>query len=121
MARKTDAGAAGQAAALPAAKPGHLFEPFAWNPVGAVKPLPAAAVMRFTGSVRDLVAGAALVLSVIETDELATANEETTLFSVTDRFQLLRFAITALRAVEDQAEDLEEWAGKLHTKHEVAR
>ena len=124
MARKTEAGTAGHAAALPevaapaaeqAATP--MFEPFAWSPRAKdCRPLPAVAVLRFTETVRDMTAGAALVLSIIEADDLAAENEERTLFSRHDRGELMRFAISALRTVAEKAADMDEWANKHHTK-----
>lgn len=124
MAHKTEAGTAGHAAALPevaapaaeqAAAP--MFEPFAWSPdVNGCRPLPAGAVLQFTETVRDMTSGAALVLSIIEADELSAKNEERTLFSEQDRSQMMRFAISALRTVASAAEHLEGWASTHRTK-----
>jgi hypothetical protein len=94
-----------------------MFEPFSWSPQAKdCRPLRADTVLRFTGTVRDMTAGAALVLSIIEADELAAENEERTLFSEHDRGDLMRFAISALRTVAADAADIAEWANKHHTK-----
>jgi hypothetical protein len=116
MARKNTAGTAGQAAALPADKPVQpqepTFHPFAWHyAVGS--PLPADRVLTDAGQIRDLTAGAALVLELLERQELDVEEGERPMFTPQQQCDLMRLAITASRAAARTAEDLNDWAHRL--------
>ncbi|NRT55193.1 hypothetical protein [Sphaerotilus uruguayifluvii] len=93
----------------PAFAPVRLVEP------GGVRSLPAGPVLDALGKIRDLIAGAGLLVQMIERDEIERETEDgMPLFSATDRGTLIRLAASAACAAAGIADDLGEWAADHH-------
>jgi hypothetical protein len=100
------------------ARPDPLFQPFAWGyqEAHALDPFAAERVRTSATTVRDLACGTALVLEMIERDQITAESEgymegeaaPRPLLSPADHGALMRLAIAALRTVEQQAVELQE-------------
>jgi hypothetical protein len=94
-----------------------MFKPFQWVAPGAVGPLPADIVLDSLGQIRDLTAGARVLVEMLERDELKDALPDGgRLFHPADRGDLLRLVIAASRAAAESADDVMQWASEHHGK-----
>lgn len=100
---------------------GPAFAPVRLVETSGCRPLPAGRVLDALGKIRDLVAGAGLLVQMIERDEIERDTEDgMRLFSNTDRGTLIRLAASATCAAADMADDLQEWAADHHDAAPVA-
>ena len=95
---------------------GPAFAPVRLVETSGCRPLPAGLVLDALGKIRDLVAGAGLLVQMIERD----TEDGMRLFSNTDRGTLIRLAASAACAAADMADDLQEWATDHHDAAPVA-
>lgn len=87
------------------------FEPFRWVEPNRCRALPADHVLDAIGQIRDLSAGACLLVQMIERDELEHDFEDgRALFARPDRGTLLRLAVAASKAAAGIAEELQDMA-----------
>lgn len=92
-----------------------LFRAFSWADPERFNPLPPAEVLPTIANIRDLSAGAALVMQIIERD-LVTAGDEDfqPMFDSVQQGDLLRWAIVSMQFVARDAGDL---LSQAHTHH----
>lgn len=87
------------------------FEPVSIVTLGAYTPLPADRVLMGLEQIRDLAAGASLLVQMLERDEMEVAFKVgQRLFSPVHRGDLMRLAAAASRAAADVADELVDWA-----------
>ena len=87
------------------------FRPFRWVDPNRCRTLPADHVLDAIGQIRDLSAGACLLVQMIEQDELERdLNDGRALFALPDRGDLLRLAVAASRAAAGIAAELQDMA-----------
>lgn len=115
MATKKNTGTTGaEAAALPTAKRGPLFEPFSWTDhtamPGAIT-LPSRRVLSVLSTVRDLSNGAALVVEMVERDLIdeESSDDAVALLSSHHQGLLIRMAIAANHTIAREIEALTEF------------
>jgi len=84
------------------------FEPFRWVEPGKCRALPTDRVLDAVGQIRDLSAGACLLVQMLERDELDREFDDgAVLFEQVDRGTLLRLAVAASKAAAGIAEELQ--------------
>lgn len=87
------------------------FKPFRWVEPGQCRALPTDRVLDAVGQIRDLAAGACLLVQMLERDELDREFVDgDALFTDPDRGTLLRLAVAASKAAADIAEELQDLA-----------
>ena len=97
------------------------FEPFRWVEPAPGRMLPADRVMDAIGQIRDLSAGACLLVKMIERDELEREFDDCgALFTRPDRGTLLRLAVAASNAAAGIAEELQGMAAELAASDRLA-
>ena len=89
------------------------FAPFRWVEPSQCRALPADHVMNAIGQIRDLSAGACLLVQMLERDELEREFDDGgALFATPDRGTLLRLAVAASHAAAGIAEELQGMAAE---------
>lgn len=87
------------------------FAPFRWVEPSQCRALPVDHVMNAIGQIRDLSAGACLLVQMLERDELEREFDDGgALFAEPDRGTLLRLAVAASHAAAGIAEELQDMA-----------
>lgn len=93
-----------------------IFEPFRWHREETVNArLPGGAVMLFAGAVQDVSLGAQTILEILERDELAETSGDQKMLNKCDAGRLQRMAISSLRLLGEDAEEIMKWAYERHT------
>ena len=91
------------------------FKAFEWTDHEQFSPLPAGRILPAIATMRDLSAGAALVMQIIERDTVTAGDEGfRPMFDPAQQGDLLRWAIVSMKLVARDAVDLLSWA---HTHH----
>ncbi|MFM2052576.1 MAG: hypothetical protein RL456_613 [Pseudomonadota bacterium] len=97
------------------AAPYHAFEPAYMMPRGVCAPLPADRVLIGLEQIRDLAAGASVLVQMLERDELeGDFHDGQRLFSPVHRGDLMRLAAAASRTAAEVADELSDWAQRHH-------
>lgn len=83
------------------------FQPFTWANVDKCGPVPAGHVINTVSTLRDLMAGSALVMEMLEREDIGQSDPSyRPLFDSAQRGDLLRFAITAMRVAAAEADEV---------------
>lgn len=101
----------------PAGQQPPLFRAFEWADPKQFSPLPPAEVLPVISMIRDLSAGAALVMQIVERDTLAADDEDfQPIFGPVEHADLLRLAIVSMQFVARDAAGLLSDAYTHHTR-----